>query len=450
MTHLRFRQSPSHSKVALIGLLLAIPVACGSEDDKTGSVVASNTTSGNGSQSTVDNNPTSTPSNTTTGSATTTSGTTTTPPSQTGTASTGSSTTSGGPTGTGAPPDDSGATADGPAVDSGPTGDSGPNGGPDAMDPAPTGDTGPTGSGGRGNDPDNTNGSPSGGTMGTGATSGVDEEMGGGSNTPVEPGGSDDPLPSAGCGATPPDSMRYSIDVGGTSREYILKLPDDYDPNKAYRLVFAWHPWGGSAQQVAGNGNNGYYGLVSASNGEAILVSPEGLDFGGNGLGWGNENGQDIEFLQAMLERFDAELCFDHNRTFSTGFSFGGMMSNAVACAGLARAVAPMAGNSSVAGCEGGSTSVAYMGFHGVNDSVVSIEGGRSARDEFVERNGCGAEIASDSTWCDGAGDNYQPCECKTFDGCKDGYPVTWCEYNGDHMVAPNSGETIWNFFAQF
>jgi poly(3-hydroxybutyrate) depolymerase len=257
-------------------------------------------------------------------------------------------------------------------------------------------------------------------------------------------------MPSAGCGQDPPASDRYSIDVGGMSREYILAVPDSYDPEKAYRLIFGWHPWGGSAQQVAGNGASGYYGLMGASGGEAILVSPEGLDFGGNGLGWGNEGGQDIDFLRAMLERFDSELCFDHNRMFSTGFSFGGMMSNAVACAGLARAVAPMAGNSSVSGCGEGTQPVAYMGFHGDADSVVTISGGETARDVFVGRNGCGAAMASESDWCELAGDNFQPCSCTTYEGCEDGYPVTWCEYSGNHMVAPNSGETIWNFFAQF
>ena len=149
--------------------------------------------------------------------------------------------------------------------------------------------------------------------------------------------------------------MRYSIDVGGMTREYILSVPSNYNPNTPYRLIFGWHPWGGSAMQVAGTGNSGYYGLKGASNNQAILVSPEGLDFGGNGLGWGNTNGQDIAFLRAMLDRFKAEMCIDESRIFSTGFSFGGMMSNAVACSGLARAVAPMAGNAT-SGCVSGTT----------------------------------------------------------------------------------------------
>lgn len=262
--------------------------------------------------------------------------------------------------------------------------------------------------------------------------------------------GSNEPSPSMGCGEQAPTGGKKSIDVDGKMREYILALPENYDPEKAYRLIFTWHPWGGSAQQVAGNGPGGYYGLLGASEGEAILVSPEGLDFGGNGLGWGNEGGQDLAFLRAMMERFDSELCFDHSRVFSTGFSFGGMMSNAVACSGLARAIAPMAGNSSVSGCENGTKPVAYMGFHGDADTVVSLQGGQAARDVFVTRNGCGAASPSDSNWCELAGANYQPCACTTYEGCTDGYPVTWCEYKGGHMVAPNSGKTIWDFFAQF
>jgi polyhydroxybutyrate depolymerase len=245
--------------------------------------------------------------------------------------------------------------------------------------------------------------------------------------------------------------MRYSIDVSGMTREYILSVPSNYNPNTAYRLIFAWHPWGGSAQQVAGNGNSGYYGLKGTSNNQAILVSPEGLDFGGMGLGWGNTNGQDIAFLRAMLDRFKADMCIDESRIFSTGFSFGGMMSNAVGCAGLARAVAPMAGNSTVAGCTNGTQSVAYMGFHGTHDSVVDIAGGRTARDVFVKRNGCtSATTPSSPSWCDGLASNYQPCMCVTYQGCAAGYPVTWCEYNADHQAAPNSGPTLWSFFSQF
>ncbi|HEX6764768.1 MAG TPA: hypothetical protein VF103_04805, partial [Polyangiaceae bacterium] len=293
--------------------------------------------------------------------------------------------------------------------------------------------------------------SGSGGKAGSGGASGTGGKAGSGGASGSGAVGAGGATPSTGCGKAPPASMRYSIDVSGTMREYILAVPTNYDQNRPYRLIFAWHPLGGNAQQVAGNGNNGYYGLRSASNGAAILVSPEGLPFQGTNLGWANTNGRDIAFLRAMLDRFKTEMCIDESRIFSTGFSFGGMMSFAVGCSGLARAIAPMAGNTMVSGCTNGTTPVAVMGFHGDHDSVVDIDGGRAGRDVFVGRNGCMSQtMTTQPTWCDSAGANFQPCSCVSYQGCQAGYPVTWCEYNGDHMQAPNSGATIWSFFSQF
>jgi poly(3-hydroxybutyrate) depolymerase len=243
---------------------------------------------------------------------------------------------------------------------------------------------------------------------------------------------------------------RASIDVGGKMREYILAVPTGYDSARPYRLVFGWHPLGGSASQVA---NGGYYGLKSKAD-QLILVAPEGLPYNnGSSLGWGNTNGGDIAFLQAMLERFRAELCVDEARIFSTGFSFGGMMSNAAGCSptSMMRAIAPMAGNSMVSGCLAGDRSVAMMGFHGDHDGVVNISGGRTARDVFVKRNGCSNETTPvTGGWCEGLAANYKPCSCVSYNGCKAGYPVIWCEYNADHMPAPSSGTTLWDFFSQF
>jgi hypothetical protein len=39
--------------------------------------------------------------------------------------------------------------------------------------------------------------------------------------------------------------------------------------------MFGWHPWGGSAQQIA---SGGYFGLSSVINGQAILVAPHALE----------------------------------------------------------------------------------------------------------------------------------------------------------------------------
>jgi polyhydroxybutyrate depolymerase len=309
--------------------------------------------------------------------------------------------------------------------------------------------------------PTSTPGGDGGETVDLGGAGGVSPMPAGGAATAGGSGGGnseglDDVSPSAGCGvSTEPESGRLSIDVDGQTREYILAVPSDYDSNRPYKLVFGWHPLGGSAQQVAGMGIGGgaYYGLEGQAAGSAIFVAPEGLEFNGGSLGWANTNGSDLAFLRAMLDRFGSELCIDENRVFSTGFSFGGMMSFAVGCGmdGAIRAIAPQAGNIQVSGCEDGDAPVAVMGFHGTEDTVVSIDGGRAGRDVFVERNHCTEEtLPAEPNWCDELSEGEQPCSCVAYQGCDAGYPVTWCEFNGPHTPAPNSAETIWNFFSQF
>jgi poly(3-hydroxybutyrate) depolymerase len=237
--------------------------------------------------------------------------------------------------------------------------------------------------------------------------------------------------------------------VNGEMREYIIALPSNYNQSTPYRLVFGWHPWGGSAQQIAGQG---YFGLSTASMGQAVLVAPEGEEYQNNGLGWGNANGRDVAFAHAMMDRFTAGLCIDQNRIFSTGFSFGAMFSFTLACTADSRqrAIAPMAGNSTTSGrCADGTRSVATMGFVGTTDSLLSVH--RSAMQIFVDRNECTSmTMTANPNWCDDAASQFDPCTCVTYQGCKAGYPVVECEYNAGHQFAPSAGPALWRFFSQF
>jgi polyhydroxybutyrate depolymerase len=320
---------------------------------------------------------------------------------------------------------------------------------------------GPTGNGGS-----NTTagtGGWTGGSPGAGGSTGVEGATGGTSGAPgaggasgavgntggTGSGGTTGGTASAGCGK--PAGLtngRASIEVNGTMREYILLLPDDYDPSRSYRLIFAWHQLAGSAEFIA---NFGYYGLRNASAGEAILVAPDGLVGNDNGdRGWWNNGGEDVAFYHAMLDRFFSELCIDQDRIFSTGFSFGAMFSFTLACSpdSMIRAIAPQAG-AAFGGCGNGTRPVAVMAFVGVNDSLLS--GHRQAVNNFVGRNGCsGDPLEMSMSWCDGLNSNNQPCVCVDYQNCDEGYPVIACEYNAGHTFAPNSGDTIWQFFSQF
>jgi poly(3-hydroxybutyrate) depolymerase len=128
------------------------------------------------------------------------------------------------------------------------------------------------------------------------------------------------------------------------------------------------------------------------------------------------------------------------------------MFSFALACSqdSRLRAIAPQAGTLNTSGpCENGPRSVATMAFIGVEDSL--LDGHRGAVQTFVERNGCSTErVELQESWCDGLDADDLPCTCWEYPSCGDGYPVTECEYNAGHQFAPNSGQTIWDFFSQF
>jgi poly(3-hydroxybutyrate) depolymerase len=259
---------------------------------------------------------------------------------------------------------------------------------------------------------------------------------------------------SAGCGKAPTISSKsYTMTVNGKQRQYIMKLPDRYDKDRPYRLIFTWHQLGGSAQKIV-NGedpNKGgalaYYGLPPLSNNSAIFVVPQGLN-----NGWGNQGGEDITFFDQMVKTIEDDLCVDTNLRFSTGFSYGGAMSYAVACARpkVIRAVAVLSGGV-LSGCSGGNDPVAYYGQHGTADSVLNVSGGRSMRDKFVKNNGCTA--VSPEPQPNGAQ------SVKTvYKGCKEGYPVTWVIHKGDHNPSqtdngsstPFAPKNSWEFFSQF
>ncbi|KAK8097249.1 uncharacterized protein PG998_005471 [Apiospora kogelbergensis] len=259
---------------------------------------------------------------------------------------------------------------------------------------------------------------------------------------------------SAGCGKSPTlKSQRYTMTVNGKQRAYFMKLPNNYDNSHPYRLVFTWHQLGGSAQKIV-NGENPqqggalpYYGLEAISNNSAIFVVPDGLN-----AGWGNQGGEDVTFFDQLVKTVEADLCVDTNLRFSTGFSYGGAMSYALACAraSMIRAVAVISG-APLSGCQGGKDPVAYYGQHGTSDSVLNVQMGRQLRDQFVANNGC-QRLSSEPQ------PNGGQSVMTKYTGCKAGYPVTWVIHNGDHNPSqvnqgqntPFAPKNSWDFFTQF
>jgi poly(3-hydroxybutyrate) depolymerase len=266
--------------------------------------------------------------------------------------------------------------------------------------------------------------------------------------------------PSAGCGKAPTlTSGARTIQSGGQNRSYILRIPANYDMNRPYRLFFGFHWNGGTANDVDSGGTDGYnwsyYGLrrlADNANNSTIFVAPQG-----NGNGWANPNGQDVTFVDNMLSQISGGLCVDMSRIFAGGFSYGGGMSYALACARATvfRGVAVYSG-AQLSGCSGGTQPIAYIGLHGLRDNVLNISLGRGLRDTFVRNNGCTPQNPPEPA-------NGSLTHIVTaYSGCRAGYPVVWAAFDGaGHDPGPIDGCTcdgwrtwtsgeVWKFITQF
>jgi len=239
---------------------------------------------------------------------------------------------------------------------------------------------------------------------------------------------------TAGCGKNPTlHNGSYTIQSSGQSRSFILRIPDGYSNTRAYRLIFAYHWRGGTMNDVSSGGSSGtawsYYGMQEQSNNSAILVAPQGI-----GNGWANSNGQDLTFTDDMIRMIENDLCVDSAQLFAMGFSYGGGMSYAIACARATvfRAVVVYSG-ANLSGCSGGTQPIGYFGIHGVSDNVLNISNGRSLRDTFVRTNGCAAQNAPEPAA--GSGRHIM-----TVYSCRAGYPVQWAAFDGGHGPAPVDG----------
>lgn len=261
---------------------------------------------------------------------------------------------------------------------------------------------------------------------------------------------------TAGCGKAPTlTSGQRTIQSSGKSRSYILRIPDNYDMNRPYRLIFGFHWRGGTANDVDSGGTDGYnwsyYGLRALANNSTIFVAPQGFN-----NGWANSGGEDLTLVDDLVTQLQAGLCVDTTQLFAMGFSYGGGMSYAIACARATvfRAVAVYSG-AQLSGCDGGTQPIAYLGMHGISDSVLNISNGRSLRDRFVRNNGCTAQNPPEPA------QGSRTHRVTAYTGCRSGYPVVWAAFDGGHTPGPIDGcacegwrtwtkDEVWKFFTQF
>ncbi len=333
-------------------------------------------------------------------------------------------------------------------------------------------------------------GANAGGTVGLGgAETGGAVGMGGAETGGTT--GSGGATPSSGCGTpwSPVDLeieeeswsgpaaqvVRREMEVAGATREVLVAVPIDYDPNVAYPLVFGFHGRGGDREQL-----RRYMNVEEPADGQAIVIYPQGLLVDETDTGWDlGADSADLLLVDALIEQYTQELCIDEDRLFATGHSFGGCMSNSVGCyrGEVFRAIAPVAGCGPLGWNVSCTGQVAALMIHSPNDTATEYSSGITGCNTWLTGNQCDQQPECGCHWVDALTDpsdecvqeaqqpytpgvtievtdaDLQPPVFREYVNCDPGYPVVFADHwNGDdpryHNPPPWAEAVIWEFFS--
>jgi polyhydroxybutyrate depolymerase len=173
----------------------------------------------------------------------------------------------------------------------------------------------------------------------------------------------------------------------------------------------------------------------------------------------------DLAFIDQMLDRLDASLCVDLDRTYATGMSNGGMFVQRLGCAMPDRfaAIAPVSGTLARGFNCAPETPISILNIYGSKDDYVNEKGGVSSDGYFYTpaedvigkwagpgSQNCDREASAYVTSLDGA----LSLSCTQRDNCSTGAEVVNCTWAGEHDW-PRAGkddlanEVIWEFFSR-
>jgi len=271
----------------------------------------------------------------------------------------------------------------------------------------------------------------------------------------------EDPIDNPDPEPAPSDSLTFLFEE--TTRYYLLHIPENLPQGAP--LVMVLHGYTQTADWATTLGFNALadeqgFGVVYPQGSRDILTNPH----------WNAQltytSVNDLGFLTLLADSLQAKYGFDQERTFVTGFSNGGFMSYALACAsaGTFRAIAP------VAGVMSGLTwqtcdpmpSSPVLHIHGTADEVVPVTGlatdvagwgGAPPLDSmmtfWVMQNACNQ---TDTVALDAVTTAFYSTDCA--DGLEvhryslEGWNHEWPTVEGGASI--DATELIWEFFQKF
>lgn len=166
-----------------------------------------------------------------------------------------------------------------------------------------------------------------------------------------------------------------AVIVDGEIRPYILSLPRNYNPGRAYPVIFGFGGWQNDAIFT-----RSYQRLENAAGDRAIVVYAQGVNNSWGGAPYASRSMQsDIRYVRAVVDNVGWMHKIDRQRIYAAGFSNGGGMAAALACHApdLVAGVATVAGafyNPTVTNCAPGHVDTLIM--HAEDDNVINYNGG--------------------------------------------------------------------------
>ncbi len=167
------------------------------------------------------------------------------------------------------------------------------------------------------------------------------------------------------------------------NRNYLIYIPDSYDSEIDYPLMFLFHGFGGIASEFINTAD--MRDLAESKN--FIVVYPQGLDLGGTGSHWNCSNPSadnksdvdDIGFIENLIDQLIVDYpVIDNKRIYAAGYSNGGFMSYYLGCNSKKfAAIGSVAGtmlDDSYQSCNA-SFPTAMINIHGTDDFDVPYDG---------------------------------------------------------------------------
>jgi len=230
-----------------------------------------------------------------------------------------------------------------------------------------------------------------------------------------------------------------TVQVGSTSRSFVLHIPAAYDGTKPAPLVVDFHGLGGSGMSER---QSSPYPAVTDPEG-VVMAFPDGLK-GALGSAWNLgpccvADVDDLAFSRALVAQVQMAACIDPRRIYAVGVLTGGGMVYSVAChsADLFAAVAPAAFDllqENVDECTP-SRPITEISFRGTADPRVPYAGGASALVPGMPITFLGAQLTL-QRWaaidhCLGTASPEDDRGCASYSGCDAGVEISLCTKQG-------------------